>query len=215
MSKSPGRLGTMRDIPQGRPAVPGDLGRGRRDCGVEHVSRVTRARSQASRCRTDVPGDSRYGPKAFGVDQLSRLTRVRFRGPAGSKACPRGLGPESEGLRCRPALLGALGQCCMEVSTSCPGRLRAVSEGPRGRPVVPVIRALVRVPPGSTIRPGPLALVSKGSRACPDVFGDPGPVASARRVDQVSRVTRARAQGPTLSTRCPWHLRPSSEGPWD
>ena len=109
-SKSPGRLGPVSDILQGRPAVPGDLGPGRTERGVEQASRATRANvreptgsnscpgrlgpiPEASRCRPDVPGDWRFGPKARGVDQLSWLTWVRLRGPAGSKGCPGGSGP--------------------------------------------------------------------------------------------------------------------------
>ena len=94
-TSSPGLLGPWSEPPQCRPAIPGDSGPCPRPRGVDQISQVGLS----------------LGPKAHGGDQLYRLTRVRFRGHAGLTGCPRALGPRSEGLRCRPALLGALGPC--------------------------------------------------------------------------------------------------------
>ena len=97
-TSSPGRLGPMPEGLQARPDVPADLGPCSSACGVDQLSRVTRApvrwpaRSTGSpgrlvrgsvgpRGRPVPPGDSGLGRVSRGR-QISRTTRARVRGPA-------------------------------------------------------------------------------------------------------------------------------------
>ena len=104
------------------------------------------------------------------------------------------------------------------MSNSCTGHLVLGPKGPRflpavpddlgpgprarGRPAVPVSHAWVRGSPESTSVPGILGHGSKGLRltSCP---GNVGPLLMYHRVNQLSRATRARVLGPTVSTSCP------------
>ena len=203
-SKSPGRLGPVSDILQGRPAVPGDLGPGRTERGVEQASRATRANvreptgsnscpgrlgpiPEASRCRPDVPGDWRFGPKARGVDQLSWLTWVRLRGPAGSKGCPGGSGPFLKAHGVDQFSLGfALWSDCPQGG---PALLGDSHSCPRFHEVAPMFWQL-----GSGC---------EGLQGRPGVPGDSGPCPGPCGVIQMSLASPAQLRGPAVSTRCP------------
>ena len=149
VTRCPRGLGPVPEGPQSGPDVPGNTGLYPSPHGVDQLSRVTgalvrrtavstrfpwrlghvpsalgvdsspwqsRPRSEGPRGRLDVPGDSGRCPRARGVDQLSRVTRVRVRGPTvyqlsqSTRACAR----------------------CPAGSTSCPGRLGPMPEGPWG-----------------------------------------------------------------------------------
>ena len=101
--------------------------------------------------------------------------------------------------------------------TSCPGRLRPVSECPRGPPAVPgdsvpcprarrvdqmswATRACVRCAAVSSSSPGRLRPVNEGTRCLPVV-------------DQCSRATHNRVRGPALSSSGPGRLALVSEVP--
>ena len=66
---------------------------------------------------------------------------------------------------------------------------------------------------GSTSSPGYPAPWSEGSRCLTAAPGDSGPGLKARRVDQMSWVTRVRFQGPAMFTSRPGRLGPGSECP--
>lgn len=101
------------------------------------------------------------------------------------KSSPGRLRPGSEGPRVRPAVPGLSGPCprargfehlyrviCARVrspagSTSCPGGLALVSEGPRGLPAITATRALVRAPAGLINCPGCIGPVSECARCRP------------------------------------------------
>ena len=139
-------------------SIQGDSGPCPRCRGVKLRSQATRAWSGCTQGRSAFPCDCSPGPRAHEVDQLSRGTpracgsdqisgdtRTCVQGPAGSTSCPRRLGPGSEGLRGRPAVLGE-------------SRL-----GPRAHEFDQLSRSTpswVRGPAGSTRCPGGLALVS-------------------------------------------------------
>ena len=121
LTRCPGRLAPFSEFPWVRHAVPGDLGQGPRArgstscpgdsgpgpsyCGVDQLSRATRARvrvpagstscpwrlglgSKGPRGLPAAPGDLGSVWRARGVDQLSRETQDRERGPAVSTSCP-------------------------------------------------------------------------------------------------------------------------------
>ena len=81
-------------------------------------------------------------------------------------------------------------------STSCPGRFRAGSGGPRCRPAVP-----------DDSDQGPSA------HGPTNILGDSGPCPRAHSVDQLSWVTQAHARGPTGLNSGPGGFGPGSEGP--
>ena len=105
-SNSPGRLGPVSDIPQGRPAVLGDLGPGRRDRGVEQGSRATRASVRRPAGSTRYSGGPGPCPRPRGVNQMSLASPAQLRGPGGSTSYPGSLALGSEGRQGRSAVLG-------------------------------------------------------------------------------------------------------------
>ena len=111
LTSCPRRLGPMPEAPRGEPDFPGDFGQAPSACGVDQMSRVSRARFrgpavstgcpgplgtvyEVSRVRPDVSGNQDQGPWALGVDLLSRA-----------------LGSGSKGPRVRPAVLCVSGLC--------------------------------------------------------------------------------------------------------
>ena len=127
----------------------------------------------------------------------------------------------SEGLRCQIGVLGesgpgpsALGvdQLSPEPhgwvrgptgSTSCPGPLGPGSECPRVRPALPGQSHSGPRAHGSTSCPPRLGPRSEEPRGRPAVLGDMGPCQRACGVDQPSRASQARAQGPVMFTSTP------------
>ena len=110
-------------------------------------------------------------------------------------------------------------------STSPPGHIVLVSEGPRVRPAVPgdsgpgtrahrvdrpsrANRARVRGPVGSTSCSGELGPGSEELRSRPAFPRDTGPFPRACVVDQLSRETRDLVGRPAVSTSLPGRLRP-------
>lgn len=183
--------------------------------------RAIRPFHDAPRGQQAVPGDSRSGPRAREVDLKSLATRARFRETAGSTSffgklgpCPSPsrvnqmfgrVRPGSEVLHVRPAVpatqawvLGPAG------STRCPGQLAHWSKSRGVNLQSRAICAIVGRPAGLTSCPRRLALGSEGPRGRHEVFDDSGPVPSARRDDQLFRVTRARFRGPAVSTQNIW-----------
>ena len=117
----PRELGPGSEVPQGRPPVPGDSGPGPRACGVDRLSRGTRARFRGPAWSTRCPGV--LGPESEGPRVRPDVpgTRACVRGHVGSTRCPR----RSTRVR-RPV-----------GSTICPGRYWPVSNGLRGPPAGP------------------------------------------------------------------------------
>ena len=197
LTRCPGRPGPMPEGTRGRPDVPGDSGQAPSACGVDRLSRGSRARVRGPERSTDcpmgigplpkgpwgqpaVPGHSRLGPKALGVDELPQETPARLRVPAVSPSCPGDLGAIPEGLRSPPVVPGDSDR------TRGPGCRRAVLGDPR---------------------------VCPGTRGQPSIPGDLGWSPMSRGVDQLSRATRALFGGTALSTSCPGRLGPRPEGP--
>ena len=106
------------------------------------------------------------------------------------------------------------------VSSSCPGRLGPVSNGPRCRSAVPgdsgpcprsrgvdqlslMTRTSVRVLEVSTSSPRLLTIQSEGLRGRPAVLDDSRLGQIFRDVDQLSQTIRDRVRGPAGLTRCP------------
>ena len=87
------------------------------------------------------------------------------------------------------------------MSTSSPGRLALVSEGPRCPPALPGDSRSRQWPALSTSSPGRLGPMPEVLRAQPDVPGDLGPCSSACGVEELSRATRARVRWPAQSTK--------------
>ena len=151
-------------------------------------------------CPPTLPGDASSGPLSRGstshpgrlgswlgdcsFDHASQATRARVREPAvssrypgASGPCPRprGFNQLSEATQAR--FRGPTG------STIGPGRFALGSNGPKG----------------STSSAGRLGTIPKRPRGRPAVPSDSGPVPMLHGVDQLSRVTGARARGPTVS----------------
>ena len=91
--------------PTGLIAVLGVTGQSPMACGIDQMSRATRACVRGPTVSTINPGLSCPCPRASWVDQLSCATRGRVWGPAGSTSFPRRLRSGSE----------------CPWSTSCPG----------------------------------------------------------------------------------------------
>ena len=78
----------MPEVLQARPDVPGERGLCSSDCGVDQLSRETRAPVLWPMRSTATPGRLVLGTRARGVHQLSRVTRTRVQGPTGSTSSP-------------------------------------------------------------------------------------------------------------------------------
>ena len=135
--------------------------------------------SECPRCCPAVPGDSGPGLRALGSTSISGFLR-----------------PVPESPRFQPSSQATLDRA------RCRGAeqlFRELALGPR----VPGVdqwswATLVQVggPTVSTSSPGVLVHGSEGPQGRPDVFGDSGPVPSARWVHQVSKATRGLDRGP-------------------
>ena len=214
-------------VPLCRPAVPGDLGPGQRDRGVDQVSRVTRDCTRGLAVSTRLPGrpgavpEGTLGgsavlgnlglyPRPRSVDQTSRATLSA----QGSTSCPGTLAFVSEGLRGQPAVPGewgsgpkALGVDQLSWATQARALGPAVSTNSPGR------LGFGSDGPWSTSCPGSLAPMPDVPRGRPAAPGDSGLYPRAHGVDHLSRAPRARVQGPTGSTKCSGRLLPRSDGP--
>ena len=111
---------------------------------------------------------------------MSRVTVTLVRVPAGSTSCPRRLVPVPDVRRGPPGDPGDSSPCLKD---------RGVDQHSLAT------RACVRGPEGSTSSSGHLALGFQDPRGRPDILGNLGPVPSARRVDQVTKIPRARDLG--------------------
>ena len=181
-TRCPGLLGLLSEVPRGPPALPGDS------------SSVSRS---------------------HGVHQNPRATRARVRGPTGLTSSPRrlGLGPSarrtarspgrltlaSEGLWCRPALLGD--SCSVPRARRVDPLPRAIGLGPnglQGQPTFPELSLLAPMARG-------LDHISRGS------WGRvPVPAVSNSSLPGVS----GPCLRPAISTNCTGQLALRSEGPW-
>ena len=135
-----GRVGLMHNVPWGRPAVPGDLGPGWRDHGVEQASQAPRDRTRGPAVSTKSPKRLEFGSEGpwstCSLGQLGHIPDVppgrpgvpgdsgsgqRDRGVdqasretrARSRGAHGGLGPGSEGPRDQPAIPSNSGPCPM------------------------------------------------------------------------------------------------------
>ena len=152
-----------------RSTVPGKSGPRPRPKGSIRCPCRLGTVSEVPRCRPAVLDDSRPCPSSQGVHQLSRTPHDPVRGPVGS---PAGL---DDSLLC----LNSHG------TTSCPGQLAPISEGPRVRSAVP-----------GDLGPGP------SSRSIDQLSRRSGPCPRAHRVDHLSWATHARDRQPAASTIC-------------
>ena len=135
----PGRLGPGSKEPWGRPAVRAESVPCPMVQWFDQMSRPTRSRVRGAAGSTSYPGplgpgseqpcgrpavlaDSVQCLSSHVVDHLSRLNLPRVRAAVWSTCCPSSLRPQDRGS---------------ERSTSCPGRIDPMSEGPRCRPAVP------------------------------------------------------------------------------
>ena len=210
-TSSPGHLVPVSVFPRTRPAVPEVSRPGPRTRGMEQLSLATRARLRMHVRSTSSPGrlgpgsdgpgvcpavpyDLRLSPIPRALHQLSRATRASDQGLTGSTNTPRPLAIGCEGPRGQPAVLGSSGPWPRSlVRDRFPGRPTPGFQCPRLRPALlgdsasglmaravdqhsPASRARVRRPAGSTNTPACLTRMSEG-----------------RGVDQLSRITRARA----------------------
>ena len=99
------------------------------------------------------------------------------------------------------------------MSTSCPGRIRLGSDGPRVPPTLagnsgsgPMARGVDQVSRATQAHvPGP-----KESTSC-TMFSGQGPRSCS--VDENSQANRARVRGPVVSTSCPGGFAPVSDCP--
>ena len=175
--------------------------------------------SEGPRCRPVFPGVSGPCLRARSVHQHSRMTQTVPEG-LGVEQLSRGLALGSEGPQGHTVDPGdlVLGRRAT-VSTTCPGQLGAVPQGPivdqhsRTMRVLvqgPAVnqrslatRARARCPAGSASGPGQLRPWSERLRCRPGIQGDSGPCPRAHGVDQLSRLTRSRVRGTAGSTSCP------------
>ena len=68
-------------------------------CGIDQLSRATRARIQGPTVLTRCHGQLRTVPEGPGVEQLSRESHACVRGSPGYTICRGGLGPVPDFLR--------------------------------------------------------------------------------------------------------------------
>ena len=165
-------------------------------------------------CRPPLLSDSRWGPMAREVDQHSRaprawvrgptastrsLGRLRFvRGPAGFTSSPGRLEIESEGPRCRPALLGDPCSCLRARGVEQPSR--EIGFGSDGRGVDQLTGGLM-----------PASYRPWGRPAVPC---DSGQCARACNEHHPSWATYAGVRGPAGLTSCSWRLGMGSVVSW-
>ena len=142
-----------------------------------------------------------------GVDHLSRRTHARFRGPRGYTSCPEHFGPVSEGPRSRPLSLATQARVqgpkgsTSSPNDSCPAAIACGFEK-----LSRATQANVRGPTQTTNCPGRLRLRSEVLRNGRALLGDSRLGLWARGVDQQSRRTRARVEGPWGRPAVPRHL---------
>ena len=196
LTSIPGVLALVSDCPRGRPDVFGDSGPWPGSCGVCQLSRAHSANARVPAVSTHSPKRLEFGSKGPrstccpgclgpGPDVPPGLPGVP--GDSGSGRRDRGVAQPSRVTRA-----WVRGPMC---STSSSGQIALGSDGPRG----PMARS-----------PGRLGHVPQGPGCRPAVSGTSGPVPRPGIIDQLSRVTRARVRGPTVSTRS---SRPSGPGP--
>ena len=175
-TSSPGRLGPMPEGLQARPDVPADLGPCSSACGVDQLSRATRAPVRWPARSTGSPGRlvrGSVGPRGRPVPQVTRAW-AECRGVA---RFPGQLALGSEGPPFdKNSRVTRVRFFFPTESTTCPARLTPASEAPGGLPAV--LSILGQCPSARVFRP-----------ALP---GDSGPGPRAQGVDQLSRTTRAR-----------------------
>ena len=147
--------------------------------------------------RIALTGESSLDPMARVVDQFSRVIWAHARGPTcrppvlvecGPGPSTHGFDQLSRGTRAQ--VRGP------EESTSCPGGLGTLSEGPRCRQAFPGVSHLCPRARG----------FHQSSLATQTMPVGPG-------VEQLSWATPGRVQGPTGSTSCPGRLGPGSDFP--
>ena len=219
----------MSEVPQGRPAFPGILGRcprpkGSTSCpgGLGPMSEVPRCRPAVREIRarvlvpmgsTAVTDDSCPGPRDCGFDPLCWTSRAWVRVLAVSTSCPGQLAPWSEAVRDRPEILGDSGPC---PSTRGVDQLSWVT------------RARVRNPAGSTCFPGHFGRcpwpagsircpwrhdpMSKVPRGRPAVLDDSRLCPSSQGVHQLSRTTPIQSESPRCH-QLSWATRARIRGP--
>ena len=210
----PRELGPGSEVPQGRPPVPGDSGPGPRACGVDRLSRGTRARVRGPAGSTSCPGG--LGPESEGPRGRPAVpgTRACVRGHVGSTRCPRRShsSPTARGVdHMSRAILARVQRPAR--STSRPARLRPCSDGPRGQPAVPgawgpcpkslgvdqlsrATPALVQRPEGSTSSPPAPRARFRGTPVSTIGTGLFVPCPRVRGVDHIARATRFGSEGP-------------------
>ena len=189
----PERPGQVSVGTRGRPALTGDS----HSCPRVNCTGQLVHVSEDPHGRPALPGDSRSCLRARGVDHLSWATWAWVRRRGGRPALPDDShsSPKTRWFEpLSPAtwvwLPGPMG------STSHPWRLVIGCDSPRCRPAVAGDLGQGPKAHGDEQHPARLALVSE-----------------VRGVDQLSRVTWARARGPAGSTSCPQGHGPGSEGP--
>ena len=175
-TSSPGRLGPMPEGLRARPDVPADLGPCSSACGVDQLSRATRAPVRCSAKSTGSPGRLARGsegpqgrPVPPGDSGLGRVLAGPPDLPDNSRSGPRARRFDKNSRVTRVRFF------CPTGSTTCPARLTPASEAPGGLPAV--LSILGQCPSARVFRP-----------ALP---GDSGPGPWARAVDQLSRTIRA------------------------
>ena len=176
VDQSPGRLGPMPEGLRARPDVPADLGPCSSACGVDQLSRATRAPVRWPARSTGSPGRlvrGSVGPRGRPVPQVTRAW-AECRGVA---RFPGQLALGSEGPPFdKNSRVTRVRFFFPTESTTWPARLTPASEAPGGLPAV--LSILGQCPSARVFRP-----------ALP---GDSGPGPRAQGVDQLSRTTRAR-----------------------
>ena len=186
-------LGPGSEGPQGPPGVPGDSHSSPRACGVDQISRASRAHarcpagstrrprrlrpgSEGPRCHTALLGHSRFGPTDRGVDQLTRATLPCVQRPLGSTDFPGRLRPVPEGPWYGPPLPGD--------SSSGP-RSRSLPAFPGDLGMCQMSRGVDQLSRGTQARVQDPVV----STSCPGELY-PGPKTS--RIHQLPRATRTR-----------------------
>ena len=172
----PARVGPWYECPWGRPAIPGASGPSPKACGVDKLLIVDQL-SRVTRGRVRSFAGVDHLSSCLGLNSEARGVDQISRVPRARFEFPRGRPAVPDNSRTGPMACG---------STSCPGRLRPLPEDPRARPALPC----------------DLGTSPRDQRSTP-LPGDMGPGPRARGFYQLNRVTRARIQGPAVSTSSP------------